>query len=165
LAELTVLDEKVAEVLGLAQAAQTATEKVIGLVEDDDVKSTLERMQQEAAETEQRATQLADGLEGKKTALLEKARETKGEATEMMRTYLGDDADGLDGLEFLLMAEAGELGHVEIAKTLSQRSQGESVTEVRELLEWAQPIQERHFAQTREAALTLAQQEDPDETE
>jgi hypothetical protein len=165
MAELTVLDEKLAEVLGLAQAAQTATEKVIGLVEDDGVKSTLEQMQQEAAETEQRATQVADGLEGKKTALLEKARETKGEATEMMRTYLGDDADGLDGLEFLLMAEAGELGHVEIAKTLSQRAQSEGVTEVRELLDWVQPIQERHFTQTREAALVLAQQEDPDETE
>jgi hypothetical protein len=165
MAELTVLDEKVAEVLGLAQAAQTATEKVIGLVEDEGVKSTLEQMQQEAAETEQRATQLADGLEGKKTALLEKARETKSEATEMMRTYLGDDADGLDGLEFLLMAEAGELGHVEIAKTLSERAQTEGVTEVRDLLEWVQPIQERHFTQTREAALTLAQQEDPDETE
>jgi hypothetical protein len=165
MAELTVLDEKVAEVLGLAQAAQVATEKIIGLVEDDGVKTTLEQMQQEAAETEERATKLADGLEGKKTALLEKARETKSEATEMMRTYLGDDADGLDGLEFLFMAEAGELGHVEIAKTLSERSQGEAVTEVRELLEWVQPIQERHLAQTREAALTLAQQEDPDETE
>ena len=165
MAELTVLDEKVAEVLGLAQAAQAATEKVIGLVEDESVKSTLEQMQQEAAETEQRATRIADGLEGKKTALLEKARATKSEATEMMRTYLGDDADALDGLEFLLMAEAGELGHVEIAKTLSQRAQAEGVTEVRELLDWAQPIQERHFTQTREAALQLAQQEDPDETE
>ena len=165
MAELTVLDEKLAEVLGLAQAAQAATDKIIGLVEDDSVKSTLEQMQKEAAETEERATQVADGMEGKKTALLDKARETKGEATEMMRTYLGDDADGLDGLEFLVMAEAGELGHVEIARTLSQRAQSEGVAEVRELLEWAQPIQERHFAQTREAALTLAQQEDPDEVE
>jgi hypothetical protein len=165
MAELTVLDEKLAEVLGLAQAAQDVTEKVIGLVEDDEVKSALQQMNEEAAETEQRATQVAGGLEGKKTALLEKARETKGEAVEMMKTYLGDDADGLDGLEFLVMAEAGELGHVEIAQTLSQRSQGEGVTEVRELLGWAQPIQERHFTQTRECALTLAQQEDPDETE
>jgi hypothetical protein len=97
--------------------------------------------------------------------LLDKARETKGEATDMMRTYLGDDADGLDGLEFLVMAEAGELGNVEIAGTLSQRSNGEGVNEVRELLDWAQPIQERHFSQTREAALKLAQQEDPDEVE
>ena len=165
MAELTVLDEKLAEVLGLAQAAQAATDKIIGLVEDDSVKSTLEQMQKEAAETEERATQVADGMEGKKTALLDKARETKGEATEMMRTYLGDDADGLDGLEFLVMAEAGELGHVEIARTLSQRAQSEGVADVRELLEWAQPIQERHFAQTREAALTLAEQEDPDEVE
>jgi hypothetical protein len=165
MAELTVLDEKLAEVLGLAQAAQEATQKVIGLVEDEDVKSTLERMQEEAAETEQRATRIADGLEGKKTALLEKARETKSEATDMMHTYLGDDADGLDGLEFLLMAEAGELGHVEIAGTLSERARSEGVTEVRELLDWARPIQERHFTQTREAALKLAQQEDPDETE
>jgi hypothetical protein len=83
----------------------------------------------------------------------------------MMKTYLGDDADGLDGLEFLVMAEAGELGHVEIAGTLSQRSTGEGVNDVRELLDWAQPIQERHFSQTREAALKLAQQEDPDEVE
>src|SRR5918998_6923963 len=121
MAELTVLDEKLAEVLGLAQAAQTVTEKVIGLVEDDGVKSTLEQMQQEAAETEQRATQVADGLEGKKTAVLDKARETKGEATEMMRTYLGDDADALDGFEFLTMAEAGEVGHCAILGKLNER--------------------------------------------
>src|SRR4051812_399681 len=62
MAELTVLDEKLAEVLGLAQAAQDATEKVIGLVEDEQVKSTLQQMNQEAAETEQRVTQVADGL-------------------------------------------------------------------------------------------------------
>ena len=29
----------------------------------------------------------------------------------MARTYLGDDADALDGFEFLTMAEAGEVGH------------------------------------------------------
>jgi hypothetical protein len=29
----------------------------------------------------------------------------------MMSTYLGDDADALDGFEFLTMAEAGEVGH------------------------------------------------------
>jgi len=52
-------------------------------------------MVKEAKETEDRCTQLAEDLDGKKTAVLEKARETKQEATEMMRTYLGDDADGL----------------------------------------------------------------------
>ena len=29
----------------------------------------------------------------------------------MMKTYLGEDADALDGFEFLTMAEAGEVGH------------------------------------------------------
>jgi hypothetical protein len=28
-----------------------------------------------------------------------------------MSTHLGDDAEGLDGFEFLTMAEAGEVGH------------------------------------------------------
>jgi small-conductance mechanosensitive channel len=165
MAQLTELDEKIGEVYGLAQAAQNATDKVSKLVEDDQIVNVLRQMHDEAAETEQRCEQLAGELDGKKTAIQEKARETKQEAEQMMKDYLGDDADGLDGLEFLIMAEAGELGHVEIAGTLSQRSTGEGVNDVRELLDWAQPIQERHFSQTREAALKLAQQEDPDEVE
>ena len=36
MAEVNTLEEKLAEVLGLAQAAQGATEKVEGLVEDED---------------------------------------------------------------------------------------------------------------------------------
>ncbi|MDX6512294.1 MAG: hypothetical protein QOE36_1798, partial [Gaiellaceae bacterium] len=111
MAELTALESKIGEVLGLAMAAQGATEKVGKLVEDegghDDLRKTLERMHKEAKETEDRTTELAGSLDGKKTAILEKARETKQEATEMMSTYLGDDADALDGFEFLTMAEAG----------------------------------------------------------
>src|SRR3954468_8324447 len=115
MAELTALESKLGEVLGLAMAAQDATEKVGRLVEEegehDDLRSTLQRMAKEAKETEERTTELASELDGKKTAILEKARETKQEAVEMMRTYLGDDADALDGFEFLTMAEAGEGGH------------------------------------------------------
>jgi hypothetical protein len=48
-------------------------------------------------------------LEGKKTAIREMARETKGEAVEMVKTYLADEEEALDGFEFLSMAEAGEL--------------------------------------------------------
>jgi len=108
MAELTQLEEKLAEVLGLAQAAQKATSRVAGLGDDEQVRSTLEQMGEEAAETERRCTELAAGLDGKKTAIEEKARETRQEAEEMMNTYLGSDADQLDGLEFLIMAEAGD---------------------------------------------------------
>jgi phosphoribosyl-ATP pyrophosphohydrolase len=162
MAELTQLESKLAEVIGLAQAAQDATSKVAGLVEDQEVTQTLERMGEEAKETEERGVRLADQLNGKKTALLDKARETKSEATEMMRTYLGDDADGLDGLEFLIMAEAGELGHVEIVNKMNEQAGDQQIGE---LAQWALEVQRRHFEQTREAALKLAGEEDPNEPE
>jgi hypothetical protein len=162
MAELTTLEEKLGEVLGLAMAAQGATEKVKRLVRDDggddQLASTLERMHEEARETEERCTELAGSRDGKKTAILEKAREVKQEATEMMSTYLGDDADALDGFEFLTMAEAGEVGHWAIVHLLSQRGGNEDVLA---LAEWAQPIQQRHFDQALKGSLRLAEDEDP----
>jgi hypothetical protein len=158
MAELTTLEEKLAEVLGLAQAAQAATEEVEGLVEDGEVAGVLQQMRDEAEETERRCTELADSRDGKKTAILDKARETKGEASEMMSTYLGDDADGLDGFEFLTMAEAGEVGHWAVLGKLNE-SAGED--EVRQLVEWALPIQERHFSETKDCSLKLAGEKDP----
>ncbi len=158
MAELTTLEEKLAEVLGLAQAAQAATQKVEGLVDEGAVADVLQRMRSEAEETEKRCTKLADQREGKKTAILEKARETKGEASDMMSTYLGDDADGLDGFEFLIMAEAGEVGHWSVLGKLNETA-GEA--ELRQLVEWALPIQERHFSEVRECSLKLAGDEDP----
>jgi hypothetical protein len=160
MAELTQLDAKIAEVIGLAQAAQGATEKISGLVEDVEIKQTLGKMKQEAAETEERTTNVAESLDGKKTAILEKARETKQEATEMMSTYLGDDADGLDGLEFLTMAEAGEVGHWQILGTMNQKAGNSKLQDV---IEWVTPIQERHFEQTLQGSLKLAAEEDPNE--
>ena len=53
------------------------------------------------------ATEVAGTFEGKKTAILDEAREVKQKATEMMQDYLDRAADGLDGFEFLTMAEAG----------------------------------------------------------
>jgi hypothetical protein len=162
MAELTVLETKLAEVIGLAQAAQGTGEKVAGLLEDNELKSELDRMRKEAEETERRSTQLAENLDGKKTAVLEKARETKQEATEMMRTYLGKDADGLDGFEFLTMAEAGEVGHWEVLGVLGDKA---GKPEVQELVQWATPIQRRHFETARQGSLKLAAEEDPNKEE
>jgi hypothetical protein len=128
------------------------------MVDDDGVAQRLQRMRKEAEETERRATEVAENRDGKKTAILEKAQETKNEASEMMQTYLGGESDGLDGFEFLTMAEAGEVGHWEILGRLGEKA-GES--EVTELVEWALPIQERHLSEARECSLTLADQEDP----
>jgi hypothetical protein len=161
-AELTNLESKLGEVLGLAMAAQGATEKVKKLPElEDDLAGVLDRMRAEAEETEQRGTELAGTFEGKKTAILDEAREVKQKATEMMRDYLDRAADALDGFEFLTMAEAGEVGHWEILQTLNERAR---IAGVGELVEWALPIQRRHFEEARAGSLKLASQEDPNET-
>ena len=160
MAELTKLEDKLGEVLGLANAAKEATSKVAGLVDDDGIVATLGRMGDEAAETARRCEEVAGVREGKKTAIMSKARETTREAKEMMRTYLGKDAEGLDGLEFLSMAEAGEVSHVEILGTMARRARDERIVE---LAEWALPIQERHLANVREGGVELAAKEDPAE--
>ena len=123
MAELTNLESKLGEVLGLAMAAQGATEKVKGLPDlEEELARQLERMREEARQTEERATELASSFEGKKTAILDEARDVKQKATEMMQDYLDRASDALDGFEFLTMAEAGEAGHWEILQTLSERA-------------------------------------------
>ena len=78
----------------------------------------------------------------------------------MMETYLGDDADALDGFEFLTMAEAGEVGHWEILRTLNEQARNAGV---QELVEWGIPIQQRHLEAVRQGSLKLASEEDPNQ--
>jgi hypothetical protein len=159
MADLTTLEEKLGEVTGLAAAAQDATKKVEGLLDDDsDLLEALRKMREEAEETERRCTEVAGGRDGKKTAILEKAGETKGEAKAFMDIYLDDDSDGLDGFEFLTMTEAGEAGHWAILGKVNENA-GEE--EIRTLVDWALPIQERHLEEVRDGSLQLAAAEDP----
>ena len=164
MAELTNLESKLGEVVGLAMAAQEAGQKVAKLAKEDgndELVGTLERMREEAKQTEERGTEVAGTFDGKKTAILEEAREVKGKAQEMMKTYLDQASDALDGFEFLTMAEAGEVGHWEILDTLNKRA---SKREVSQLVDWALPIQKRHLETVRKASLELAADEDPNET-
>jgi chromosome segregation ATPase len=159
MADLTTLEEKLAEVTGLAAAAQEATEKVESLLGDGgSLAEKLREMREEAEETESRCLKVAADRNGKKTAIEEKARETKSEASEMMKTYLSDDSDELDGFEFLTMAEAGEVGHWAILGQLNETA-GED--DIQELVDWALPIQERHLITVRDGSLELAAAEDP----
>jgi hypothetical protein len=164
MAELTKLESKLAEVLGLAMAAQGATRRVASMFngEHAELRTQVERMHEEARETEERCTEVAGSREGKKTAILEAARETRDEAREMMDTYLAGEDDPLDGFEFLTMAEAGEVGHWAIVEKLNEKA-GDA--DVRALTEWALPIQRRHFDAVLAGSLELAADEDPEEIE
>ena len=139
-------------------AAKAATDKVSGLTEDPALQSMLERMHAETAEAEGRCTDVASALDGKKTAILEKARATKAEAAEMMKRHLGEHAEALDGFEFLTMAEAAEVGHWSVLGKLNDRAARD---DVRQLVEWALPIQQRHFQAVLDGSLVLAAKEDP----
>jgi hypothetical protein len=160
MAKLTNLETKLAEVMGLAMAAKDATAQIGKLVGDPDLAVTLKRMRGEAQETQQRCAAVAGTLDGKKTAIQEEARSTKSKATEMMSTYLAKDADGLDGFEFLTMAEAGEMGHWAVLGTLAKTDRN---IEIERLVAWALPIQERHFNDAQAGSLKLASKEDPNE--
>jgi hypothetical protein len=162
MAELTHLDEKLAEVLGLAQAAQVATEKVATLArkeKETELVELMTRMGDEAAQVEQHCDDAAGARDGMKTAIAEKARETKAEVTGFMKTYL-EDAEALDGLEFLSMAEAGEMAHWEILAKLNETANDRDVATV---VKFALPLQQTHVDAVREHSLRLAADEDPSE--
>jgi hypothetical protein len=148
--ELTHLDEKLAEVLGLAQAAQVATKKVATLArreKDTELLELLRRMGDEAAKVEQRCDATASSRDGVKTAIAQKARETKAEVSGFMKTYLED-------------AEAGELAHWEILATLNETANDEDIADVVKL---ALPLQQSHVEAVRNQSLRLAAEEDPSE--
>ena len=135
MATLTTLESKLAEVLGLAMAAQDAAREVRGMLGSEHAP-------------------LAKRL----TTAAEEARETKREATEMREAYLNGEDDPLDGFEFLTMAEAGEVGHWSIVAKLNEKA---GLGELRTLTDWALPIQQRHLEEALDGSLKLAAEEDP----
>jgi hypothetical protein len=164
MAELTNLESKLGEVTGLAMAAQVATSRVITLAKkkkkDAELVAALERMREEAAETERRCTQVAATFDGKKSAILREARQAKSKGADMLRIYLDKDADALDGFEFLTMAEAGEVGHWGVLQKMNQQAGHSGVNE---LAKWALPIQQRHLQGALAGSELLAANEDPNE--
>jgi hypothetical protein len=162
MATLTKLESKLAEVLGLAMAAQDAVRDVRGMLgpEHEALAKKLAQSRDEARETQRRCTALVSTFKGKKTAIQAQAHEVKQEAAEMRDAYLGGEEDPLDGFEFLTMAEAGEVGHWSIVAKLNERAAN---AELRKLTDWAVPIQQRHLQDVLDGSLKLAAAEDPDE--
>ena len=162
MAELTNLETKLGEVIGLAMAAQDATQKVSKLVEKEgsvELEKKLKTMWKEAARAEKLASELAAGFQGKKTAIMKEAR-LKSKAADMMSTYLDRDADALDGFEFLTMAEASEVGHWSVLRKMSKKAGHQGV---RELAKAQVAIQKRHLRDVMDGSILLAGEEDPNE--
>jgi ferritin-like metal-binding protein YciE len=107
-------------------AAQKAVEELgaKGLLDEAGVKSQVEGMKQEANNHQKKIEQLvetiskSEGLDSK--SIQESAKETQQKAFQMMRIYLGDDPDPSEALDFLSLAEGGEVIHYEALNTMAQ---------------------------------------------
>jgi hypothetical protein len=157
MAELTNLETKLGEVIGLAMAAQAATERVEKLTKDRKLVSALKTMRKEAAQAEKDGTAVAASLDGKKGKILSEARSVKTKGATMMKAYLERGSDELDGFEFLTMAEAGEVGHWSVLQELNKQARHPGV---KQLVNTHLPIQKRHLKDVMAASLQLAAKED-----
>ena len=121
------LEEQIGEVLGLEMAAQKAVEELSakGLLEKREVKGKLQGMRKEAEDHEKRIEKVMQKLSESKgldqRSIREHAEETSQKASQMMQTYLGEDPDTLDALEFLCLAEGGEVTHYEVLDELAKK--------------------------------------------
>jgi hypothetical protein len=76
----------------------------------------------------------------------------------MLKTYLDRDSDILDGMEFMTMAEAGEVGHWSVLETMNKTAKHPGI---REIVKVQLPIQKRHLKDVSAASVALAAKEDP----
>ena len=123
-------------------AAQKAVEELSskGLLDKRGIKGKLRGMKSEAASHQKKIEKLmqtiseSEGLN--QDNIRQHAEEASQKASQMMETYLGEDPDILDALEFLCLAEGGEVTHYEVlsevAKELKEKKK--FATEVRSIL-------------------------------
>jgi hypothetical protein len=138
MAELTPLQEKLGDVLGLALAAPVVLDKVE--VRDDDAR--LAEIRHEAREVQARCAEIAASWgDDVRWDVLAHAAIVNRKAGEQLHAFVKAGTDSIRSYEFMAMAEAGEL-----AATLALRGlNGGSDTLVEELVGFAVPVQERHL--------------------
>ena len=161
---LTRLEDKIGEVIGLAMASQEATGLVVELTRevDPDLAQRLDQMKDEAAETEGRATELADtfdGQEARRSSSVPAACARR--ASRMLTSYLDSDSDALDGFEFLTMSVAAEVAHWSVLTQFNVRIEDEDLAD---LIAWAMPTQMAHLQLVLEGSRELAAEFDPETT-
>jgi ferritin-like metal-binding protein YciE len=125
MADQEMIQEKIGEALGLEKAAQKAVAELDsrGLLKPEHMKK-LSKMREEAGKQEQRMEELVEELsdsDGLDSSEIEStAEETAEKASKMMETYLGEDPDTQEALEFLCLAEGGEVTHYEVLSSIAK---------------------------------------------
>jgi hypothetical protein len=119
------LQKKLGEVLGLERAAQKAVAELITMkLLKSDSKTEAKEIQGEASTHEEKIQEVISIFSEDKNVQLdvakveESAKETEEKATQIMKTYLGVDPNTSEALEFLCLAEGGEVSHYEVLQTI-----------------------------------------------
>jgi hypothetical protein len=126
--EIEMLQEKLGEALGLEMAAQKAVEELgsKGLLDKNGMLAQLQKMQSQAgnhqSKLEETVRNLADVSEELDSSKIQQvAQETAQKCSSMMQTYLGQDPDSSEAIEFLCLAEGGEVTHYEVLAAISKK--------------------------------------------
>ena len=120
------LEQKIGEALGLEMAAQKAVEELSlkGLLGQDGLKGKLEGMTKEASNHQTQLEELVEKLSQSEELdsenIQEVAKETTQKASEIMKTYLGEEPDSSEAIEFLCLAEGGEVTHYEVLSAMTK---------------------------------------------
>ena len=125
MANLQKLEQKIGEALGLEKAAQVAVEELSakGLLDEGGMKDKLQTMKKQANNHQANLEELIPALEFEGLSsenIQNAATETEQKAAQMMKTYLGEDPDSSEAIEFLCLAEGGEVTHYEVLSALTK---------------------------------------------
>lgn len=131
--EIEKLQEKLGEALGLEMAAQKAVEELgsRGLLEENGMINQLRKMQSQAGNHQSKLELLAQNLSSESSEvdsskIQQVAQETAQKCSSMMQTYLGPDPDSSEAIEFLCLAEGGEVTHYEVLAAISRKLNGKN---------------------------------------
>jgi hypothetical protein len=121
-----ILEQKIGEAIGLEKAAQEAVEELSakGLLDKGGIKDKLQSMKKQASNHQSnlegfvQALSESEGLSS--MSIQEAAQETEQKATEIMKIYLGGNPDSSEAIEFLCLAEGGEVTHYEVLSALTK---------------------------------------------
>jgi ferritin-like metal-binding protein YciE len=119
------LQQKIGKALGLEKALQLAVEEITakGLLNVGGMEDKLEIMKNQAKNHQTNLEELLSDIasEGLSLESIQKtASETKRKAHEIMKTYLGEDPDNCEAIEFLCLAEGEEVIHYELLNIMAK---------------------------------------------
>jgi hypothetical protein len=125
LANKAKLEQKIGKALGLEKAAQLAVQELSakGLLDKGGTKAKLQIMKEQANNHQTNLEELVADLasEGLRSEVIHKtASETEQKASEIMKIYLGKNPDSFEAIEFLCLAEGGEVTHYEVLSAITK---------------------------------------------